>query len=101
MKARVKVKQIRELYKYRLAIPLGYCDHYEMFRDKGLEPFFYVASELYGWRCDVYVYRGYYFVTGYDTYDTKESCALAKEVFDGATDLDQVVDRISEIRRRS
>lgn len=60
MKAKITLKQLKEMFSKR--IPIGYCDAQYLL--KFSEPIAY-TSGIYGWNNDVYTTNGVAIVTGY------------------------------------
>lgn len=59
MKARITEKQARDCVSFAF----GYCEIQALLRN--WNPVFYTASNLYGWKSDIYNIDGIYISTGY------------------------------------
>lgn len=59
MKARITEKQARECVSFAF----GYCEIQALLRN--WNPVFYTASNIYGWKSDIYNIDGIYISTGY------------------------------------
>lgn len=59
MKKKITIKHAKEI----CSIGIGYCKIQHLLAD--LEPVFYTASKVYGWRSDIYLIDNIYISTGY------------------------------------
>ena len=87
MKVRMKKKDITQYTKNVIAI--GYCNLQTLLRLQ--EPFGYIASNTYGWQCDLYDIGSTVIATGYEPFGYYKPSYEMQRVYE--IDAEEVMSR--------